>query len=120
MAVLATEAGLTVITSGMHFSWVGLALGVVGFCLILVLANRLYAGNRQAHTIALGWIGFQVLYAAFALYLMVSSSQGVEMAKQIGAPAAWPVVFQSRGLSLVGLDSRAHAHRARFFCGKAR
>jgi hypothetical protein len=94
MAVLATEAGLMVVTNGMHFSWAGLVLGVVGFCLILILANRLYAGNRQAHTIALGWIGFEVLYAAFALYLMVSSSQGVEMAKQIGAPAAWPVVLK--------------------------
>jgi hypothetical protein len=94
MAVLALEAGLTVITTGMHFSWVGVLLGVVGFCLILFLANRLYAGSRQAHRIALTWIGFQVVYAALALYLMASSAQGAEAARQIGAPAAWPVVLK--------------------------
>ncbi len=94
MAVLATEAALTVITCGMHFSWPGLLLGVIGFWLILLLANKLYAGNRQARTIALAWIGLEVLYAAFAIYLMVSSSQGMELARQIGAPAAWPVVLK--------------------------
>jgi len=94
MAVLATEAGLTVITSGMHFSWLGLLLGVAGFCLVLGLANRLYAGSRQAQMIALTWIGFQILYAAFALYLMVSSAHGVETAQQIGAPAVWPVLLR--------------------------
>src|SRR5437870_562875 len=86
MAVLATEAALTVVTNGMHFSWAGLVLGIVGFCLVLSLANRLYAGSRQAQKIALVWIGFEVLYAAVALCLMVSSAQGVEIARQIGAP----------------------------------
>jgi len=94
MAVLATEAALTVITCGMHFSWAGLVLGVVGFCLMLRLANRLYAGSQPAQWIALAWIGFEVLYAAVALCLMVSSSQGVEIAGQIGAPAAWPVILK--------------------------
>jgi len=94
MAVLALEAALTVITCGMHFSWIGLLLGVTGFCLILLLANRLYAGSRQAHTIALTWIGFQILYAAFALYLMVSAANGMELARQIGAPAVWPVLLK--------------------------
>jgi hypothetical protein len=94
MAVLATEAALTIITNGMHFSWPGLLLGVAGFCLILWLANRLYGGSRQAYKIALVWIGFQVLYAGFALYLMASSAQGAEAARQIGAPAAWPVVLK--------------------------
>jgi len=94
MAVLALEAALTVITCGMHFSWTGLLLGVFGFCLILFLANQLYAGSRQAHRIALTWIGFQVLYAAFVLYLIASSSAGAELAKRFGAPAAWPVVLK--------------------------
>jgi len=95
MAVLATEAGLTVITTGMHFSWLGLLLGITGFCLILLLANRLYAGSQQAKMIALGWIAFQILYAACALYLLVSSAQGPETAKQIGAPAVWPVLLKA-------------------------
>ena len=93
MAVLATEAALTVITCGMHFSWPGLLLGVVGFWLILLLANKLYAGNRQARTIALAWIGFEVLYAAFALYLMVSRARGGTRPAN-RAPAAWPVVLK--------------------------
>ncbi len=94
LAVLALEATLTIITCNLHFSWPGLLLGVVGFCLILFLANRLYAGNRQANKIALAWIGFQVLYAGFALYLLAGSAHGAEMAAQIGAPAAWPVVLK--------------------------
>ena len=94
MAVLALEAGLTVITLGLHFSWAGLFLGVAGFCLVLGLANRLYAGSLLAHRIALAWIGFQVLYAGFALYLLSSSAQGVETARQIGAPVAWAVVLK--------------------------
>jgi hypothetical protein len=94
MAVLATEAGLTVITSGMHFSWVGLLLGITGFCLTLVLANRLYTGSRQACKLALTWIGFQILYATFTLLLMVSSARGAEIAQHLGAPALWPVLFK--------------------------
>ncbi len=95
LAVLATEAVLTIITNGTHFSWIGLLLGVFGFCLVLFLANRLYAGSRQAQMIALAWVGFQIVYAALALGLMMSSAHGAETAKQIGAPLAWPVVFKA-------------------------
>src|SRR5262249_3027591 len=59
MAVLATEAALTIITNGMHFSWIGLLLGIVGFWLVMFLANRLYAGSRQAQKVALAWVGFE-------------------------------------------------------------
>jgi hypothetical protein len=95
LAVLATEAVLTIITNGMHFSWIGLLLGVFGFCLVLFLANRLYAGSRQAQAIALAWVGFQVVFAALALTLMMSSAHGAESAMQIGAPIAWPVVLKA-------------------------
>jgi hypothetical protein len=94
MMVLAAEAGWTIVTNGMHLSWLGLLLGVAGFCLVLFLANGLYAGNRQAHKIALAWIGFQVLYAALALYLLSPLARETEAARQIGAPAAWPVVVK--------------------------
>src|SRR5438105_3383686 len=80
MVVLATEAVLTVITNGIHFSWIGLLLGVFGFCLVLFLANRLYAGSRQAQAIALAWVGFQIVYAALALGLMMSSAHGADTA----------------------------------------
>jgi hypothetical protein len=94
MAVLALEAALTVITLGIHFSWAGLILGVAGFCLVMGLANRLYAGSLMAHRIAMAWIGFQVLYAVFALFLLASSAQGAEIARAIGAPVAWAVVLK--------------------------
>src|SRR5262245_55955602 len=95
LAVLATEAAMTIITNGTHFSWIGLLLGVFGFCLVLFLANRLYAGNRQALVVALAWVGFQIVFAALALGLMMSSAHGAETAAQIGAPMAWPVVFKA-------------------------
>ena len=95
LAVLATEAALTIVTNGTHFTWIGLLLGVFGFCLVLFLANRLYAGSRQAQMIALAWVGFQVVYAALALGLMMSSAHGAETAAQIGAPMAWPVVLKA-------------------------
>ena len=102
MAVLGLEALLTIVTCGLHFSWIGLILGVAGFCLVLYLANQLYAGNRQAQTIALGWIGFQILYAVFALYLMVSSPRGEELAASIGAPVAWTVIVRALGYLSLG------------------
>src|SRR5437879_1008960 len=95
MAVLATEAGLTIVTCGLHFSWPGLILGVAGFCLVLFLANRLYAGSRQAQALALAWVAFQAVYAVAALVLMESSAQGAETARQIGAPLAWPVLLKA-------------------------
>jgi hypothetical protein len=91
MAVLALEAALTVITLGVHFSWPGLILGVVGFCLVMGLANRLYAGSVSAHRIAMGWVAFQVLYAAVALFLLATAP---EAARDIGAPVAWAVILK--------------------------
>src|SRR5262245_14557705 len=94
IAVLATEAALTVITNGIHFSWPGLLLGVFGFCFMLYLGNRLYAGDRTAYKIALAWVGFQVLYAIFALYLLMSSTQGERIAAQVGAAVPWAVLLK--------------------------
>jgi hypothetical protein len=127
IAVLAAEAALTVITCGIHFTWSGLLLGVFGFCFMLFLANRLYAGDRTAYKIALAWVGFQVLYAIFAFYLLVSSAQGEKIAAQIGASVTWAVVLKmlvylSLGWVLVRMptvrdffaekrgESRAHDH----------
>ncbi len=112
LAVLGLEASLTVITLGMHFSWVGLMLGVVGFCLVMVLANRIYAGSQQAQRLALGWIVFQAVYAGYALYLLGSSAQGVEMARQIGATGRLARGAQGFGLSFLGLGAGTDAYRA--------
>ncbi len=90
MAVLALEAALTVITLGIHFSWIGLILGVVGFCLVMGLANRLYAGSLMAHRVAMGWVAFQILYAGVALFLLASSAQGVDTARESAVPSPGP------------------------------
>src|SRR5262249_1812888 len=42
IGVLATEAVLTLISGGIHFTWPGLILGVFGFCFVLFVGNRLY------------------------------------------------------------------------------
>ncbi|MCI0642101.1 MAG: hypothetical protein L0Y72_24425 [Gemmataceae bacterium] len=101
LGVLASEGVLTIISNSLHFTWIGLLLGLVGFCLVMGLANRIYAGNKQAVQIALAWVAFQLVYAVGVLLLMATSNRGAEIAESLGAPVAWTVLW--KGLVYFGL-----------------
>ncbi|MCI0377258.1 MAG: hypothetical protein L0215_06620 [Gemmataceae bacterium] len=101
LGALASEGVLTIITNALHFTWIGLLLGVAGFCLVMGLANRIYAGNKQAVQIALAWVAFQLVYAVGILLLMTTSSHGAEIAQSLGAPVAWTALW--KGIAYFGL-----------------
>ena len=94
MLVLGVEGVLAIIHNALHFTWPGLILGAGGFFFMMYLANRLYAGDRNAYNLALVWVGFQLVYALLVLGLMLSSEQGAATARSLGAPVVWGALLK--------------------------
>lgn len=76
---LALTAGMTILGTGLHFSWMGVFVGVVYFVFLLFLADRLYGGWPLARLMTMAWTGLQAVLAAIFLVLLLTMD-GEELA----------------------------------------
>lgn len=118
LLVLGVEGVLAIVTNAMHTTVPGLILGVGGFVFVMFLGNRLYSGDRRIYGLALAWVAFQLLYVLIALGLIVSSEQGVALARSLGAPVTWAVLVKGAAYAILGAVLWSMPSVQDFFAGQ--
>lgn len=89
MLALAVEATLTILASGVGFTWSGLLVGIFSSLFVLFLACKLYGG--EAKPLAIGWI---LLQAAVAVLALANPKGPGSFSSFIGQPVPWMSIMK--------------------------
>jgi hypothetical protein len=96
-----TEAVVTLVANGTHFTWVGTVFGTIGAVLMLLLANSIYQGNRTALTAAVVIALVQIALGVLGLVASLGLLPVPETLSWLALPYPWLAVGKIMAYALL-------------------
>ncbi|MCS7047427.1 MAG: hypothetical protein NZO58_13805 [Gemmataceae bacterium] len=94
--VLGAETLFTIMATGQDFAWPRLLLGIFGGVFIIVVGQRLYAGDRGIANVAIAWSAFQLVLMAASLVVGPEPREGVQaFIQSLGLPIRYLALLKA-------------------------
>lgn len=103
LTALGLEGFFVILAAGIRFSWLGLLYGSACTVVVLLLADRLYAGNKGAQRFATLWAALQVGVSLLCLLALAFSPDEAGLTRHVALPVFWMALLKFLAYTGLGL-----------------